>query len=298
MDKPHNASAATPGYETRDANAGGVFKFLVALGIVLVVAGLVCWGLFRYFSAHAVNQAASDSPFADTRQLPLGPQLQVNPREDWLKFREEQEQVSRNLRVGKSLRRNRARADRRSHGTAGEKRIAGARRAASAARRCKEASAGREQEAMSRRFHAAMLVAPDRSCRFFRERAAGNHARDPEQSGHHAKSERADSAGPRVSRRDGKVRAHRRLFWTKADRAFPGLLRLPRALHGSSERGTAHDESDLARSRQGFRRGDGQLRAERYSSARQGEARRLRRAVRAARRRGSLALPDGRAAID
>jgi len=91
MDKPHNAPAATPGYETSDANAGGVFNFLMALGIVLVVAGLVCWGLFRYFSAHAVNQAASESPFADTRQLPLGPQLQVNPREDWLKFREEQE---------------------------------------------------------------------------------------------------------------------------------------------------------------------------------------------------------------
>jgi hypothetical protein len=93
MDKPHNVPASTPGYETRDANAGGVFKFLVALGIVLVVTCLVCWGLFRYFSAHAVDQAASDSPFADTRQLPLGPQLQVNPREDWLKFREEQEQA-------------------------------------------------------------------------------------------------------------------------------------------------------------------------------------------------------------
>lgn len=91
MDKPHNAPGATPGYETRDANAGGVFKFLVALGIVLVVTALVSWGLFRYFSAHDVNQAASDSPFADTRQLPLGPQLQVNPRADWLKFREEQE---------------------------------------------------------------------------------------------------------------------------------------------------------------------------------------------------------------
>ena len=91
MDKPNNISATTPGYETRDANAGGVFKFLVALGIVLVVTGLVCWGLFRYFSAHGVDQAASDSPFADTRQLPLGPQLQVNPREDWLKFRDEQE---------------------------------------------------------------------------------------------------------------------------------------------------------------------------------------------------------------
>jgi hypothetical protein len=91
MDKPHNTSATTPGYETHDADAGGVFKFLVALGIVLVVTGLVCWGLFRYFSAHDANQSASDSPFADTRQLPLGPQLQVNPREDWLKFREEQE---------------------------------------------------------------------------------------------------------------------------------------------------------------------------------------------------------------
>ena len=91
MDKPHSTPATTPGYETRDADAGGVFKFLVALGIVLVVAALTCWGLFRYFSTHAVNQAASDSPFADTRQLPLGPQLQVNPREDWLKFREEQE---------------------------------------------------------------------------------------------------------------------------------------------------------------------------------------------------------------
>jgi hypothetical protein len=91
MDKPHNAHATAPGYETRDTNAGGVFTFLVALGIVLVVTGLVCWGLFRYFSAHEVNQAGSDSPFANTRQLPLGPQLQVNPREDWLKFREEQE---------------------------------------------------------------------------------------------------------------------------------------------------------------------------------------------------------------
>src|SRR5579864_2230493 len=91
MDEPHKASTTTPGYETRDASAGGVFGFLVTLGIVLVAISLICWGLFRFYSAHAVDQAASDSPFADTRQLPLGPQLQVNPREDWLKFREEQE---------------------------------------------------------------------------------------------------------------------------------------------------------------------------------------------------------------
>ena len=91
MDKARNISVTSPGYETRDANAGGVFKFLAALGTVLLATALICWGLFRFFSAHDVDPAASTSPFADTRQLPLGPQLQVNPREDWLKFREEQE---------------------------------------------------------------------------------------------------------------------------------------------------------------------------------------------------------------
>jgi hypothetical protein len=90
MDKPHNA-AATPGYETRDANVRAVFNFLVILAVMLLATALVCWGLFRYFSVHDVDKAASDSPFADTRQLPLGPQLQVNPREEWLKYQEEQE---------------------------------------------------------------------------------------------------------------------------------------------------------------------------------------------------------------
>ena len=90
MDKENNPAASSR-YEIRDANASGVFTFLVILGVVLVIVSLVCWGMFRYFSAHAVNGSASDSPFANTRQLPLGPQLQVNPREDWLKYREEQE---------------------------------------------------------------------------------------------------------------------------------------------------------------------------------------------------------------
>jgi hypothetical protein len=91
MDKPINAASATPGYETRDAHVGGAFKFLLVLGIVLIASALVCWGLFRFFSMQEISQQAPVSPFADTRPLPLGPQLQVNPREDWLKFREEQE---------------------------------------------------------------------------------------------------------------------------------------------------------------------------------------------------------------
>jgi hypothetical protein len=96
MDKPHNAPGTGPGYETTDANAGGVLNFLVALGTVLVIVGLVCWGMFRFFEAHYVDRPATDSPFADTRELPLGPQLQVNPREDWLKFREQQEESLEN----------------------------------------------------------------------------------------------------------------------------------------------------------------------------------------------------------
>ncbi len=90
MDKSHNAPSRSPGYETRDANVGGVLNFLVTLGVVLLVTALISWGLFRYFSAHDVENTAA-SPFAETRQLPLGPQLQVTPREDWLKYREEQE---------------------------------------------------------------------------------------------------------------------------------------------------------------------------------------------------------------
>jgi hypothetical protein len=90
MDKHQKASAASPGYETRDANARGVFNFLVFLGLLLVVSVLLCWGLFRYFSRQQAGPAGS--PFEDTRELPLGPQLQVNPREDWLKFHEQQEQ--------------------------------------------------------------------------------------------------------------------------------------------------------------------------------------------------------------
>jgi hypothetical protein len=93
MDKPHNVSTTTPGYETRDANTGLIFNFLFAMAIGLIVSGVVCWGMFRLFATHIVDQPASNSPYADTRQLPPGPQLQVNPRQDWLKFRAEQEQA-------------------------------------------------------------------------------------------------------------------------------------------------------------------------------------------------------------
>ncbi len=89
-DKSQGAPAGSPGYETRDANVRGVFGFLVVLSFVLVFTAVLCWGLFNYFSAGQINRVPA-SPFAGTRQLPAGPQLQVNPRQDWLRFRAEQE---------------------------------------------------------------------------------------------------------------------------------------------------------------------------------------------------------------
>ncbi len=64
MDKPRNEPTTTPGYETRDANVGAVYNFLFIMGLILVATGLVCWGMFHYFSAHMVDPAATVSPFA------------------------------------------------------------------------------------------------------------------------------------------------------------------------------------------------------------------------------------------
>ena len=91
MADPHAKPPGSPGYETQDANTTGVIGFLIVLGVVIALVSAICYGLFHYYAKNALNQPATESPFADVRQLPLGPQLQVNPREDWLKFREEQQ---------------------------------------------------------------------------------------------------------------------------------------------------------------------------------------------------------------
>jgi hypothetical protein len=94
MDKSqhNNAPAPQAGYETRDANVRGVFNFLIVLTVVMVGTFIVCWGLFRYLSAQP-EAPASVSPFAETRQLPTGPQLQVNARQDLLQYRANQDKA-------------------------------------------------------------------------------------------------------------------------------------------------------------------------------------------------------------
>ena len=91
MVKPNDAPATSPGYETRDASVRTVLNFLLFLTLFLVATGLISWGMFRYFSAQEKKDDRASSPFAGTRQLPLGTELQVTPREDWLKYREQQE---------------------------------------------------------------------------------------------------------------------------------------------------------------------------------------------------------------
>jgi hypothetical protein len=90
MDKSHDAPAVSPRYETSDANVRGVFMFLVVLSFVLIFTALLSWGMFKYFATSQESRAPA-SPFAGARQLPAGPQLQVNPRQDLLRFRADQE---------------------------------------------------------------------------------------------------------------------------------------------------------------------------------------------------------------
>jgi hypothetical protein len=101
MDKA-NASPTIPqeahlpsdvaGYEQRDADTRAVLRFLIGLGVVLVVIAGLMWGWFRYLQA-AERLPAPASPFANIRQVPSGPQLQVTPRQDLLKTTGDQERA-------------------------------------------------------------------------------------------------------------------------------------------------------------------------------------------------------------
>lgn len=90
-DSRPDSVAPGEGYETRDANARGIFRFLVGLAVVLLVSGIICWLLFRYLVAQHTRET-NPSPYSETRQLPSGPNLQVSPREDWQTFSRRQQE--------------------------------------------------------------------------------------------------------------------------------------------------------------------------------------------------------------
>lgn len=82
---PAGAAGSTspaPAYETRDASTNGVLGFLVVLFAVINLILFGTWRLFRHFSV-AEQPPAPASSFANVRQVPPRPELQVNGREDF-----------------------------------------------------------------------------------------------------------------------------------------------------------------------------------------------------------------------
>ena len=77
----HPGAPKTPGYEPRDANTFGVLMFLGVLALTLAAIFLFTWGLFRQFSV-SDETPGPGSAFANVREIPQGPVLQVTPRED------------------------------------------------------------------------------------------------------------------------------------------------------------------------------------------------------------------------
>jgi len=80
-----------PGYETSDANPRAILVFLGFLGVALCATLFVVWLVFRHFSVSEVGPPPASS-FAEVRQVPSGPQLQVEPRTDLLEMRAKQQQ--------------------------------------------------------------------------------------------------------------------------------------------------------------------------------------------------------------
>jgi hypothetical protein len=88
---PATLPSGAPGYERRDANTRGVLGFLAFLFVVVNLVLFGTWWLFRYYSV-AERSPVPASSFADERQLPPAPDLEVNGREDFQKIYAEQQQ--------------------------------------------------------------------------------------------------------------------------------------------------------------------------------------------------------------
>jgi hypothetical protein len=76
-----------PHYETRDASARGLVMFGIGLFATLVLVAVLTAWLFGYF-AKSQSLGPPASPFENVRVLPPQPRLQVHPRQDLLRLRE------------------------------------------------------------------------------------------------------------------------------------------------------------------------------------------------------------------
>lgn len=87
---------AHPGAEQlrKDVNVGALYKFLIVLAIVCILALIGMWGTFVFLNGQAAARDPQLSPLAvkpDT--LPPDPILQVNEPADLKKIQEAEEQI-------------------------------------------------------------------------------------------------------------------------------------------------------------------------------------------------------------
>ena len=89
-DHPHEVHR-----ETSDVNIGGIAVFVVVLIVVAVLIHGAVWVLYRQFEKTASRPAMVEFPLAAgaLRRLPPGPRLQVDPRDDLLNMRRNEEEV-------------------------------------------------------------------------------------------------------------------------------------------------------------------------------------------------------------
>ncbi|NUO80154.1 hypothetical protein HUU05_08765 [candidate division KSB1 bacterium] len=82
------------GYETSDANVGGVAKFGVALAVICAIALVLMVLLLDYFRAEKKSAEPAMSPLAAQREaLPPEPRLQIQPNADWEKYEASEDSV-------------------------------------------------------------------------------------------------------------------------------------------------------------------------------------------------------------
>ena len=75
------------GYETRDVHTRGLVIFGIGLAVTVAVVMVIAVGLFHYFGK-SQSLGPPVSPFANARELPPTPRLQVRPQQDLRSLRQ------------------------------------------------------------------------------------------------------------------------------------------------------------------------------------------------------------------
>ncbi len=200
MDKSHSTSAASPGYETRDANVRGVFNFLVFLGVLLVVCAVLSLGTVPVFFEASRPDPAHVSPFAEYAAIAAGASVAGESAGGLAEVPRAAGTVSRNLCLGKPRQPGSCASPSNARWICCSKKVCRCRMPArrkrapaSAVQGCEKAGAAREQETMTSKTILLVCAAGAPDERASIAGAAGDHATDPARSQHCAKPERADS---------------------------------------------------------------------------------------------------------